>query len=1577
MPASTPTLSSSASSQAAVWYLPAMASLAGQIGVITVVDMESDLARVQFVHSETSSVSEWWLPIPHLLRADRDSDAWVGLEKLSDVRSQKALDASAALCNLYARKAVLSIMTRENEADRTADHYTTLVPTASKPASPAASPRSSAQSVKYQDILQLISAELLPPLSLQDTPTLPASMVAIVRRALLSEASLPSVILSDVRRVVVQNSAVACSNDGGEEKDWDEEAKAIVTSHSRALILSFHHSTRLPKPADTLLCFSNPDLSKLLKQWRGGEKATPLLPVLLPSSSVWLSLKREKAASRSTTVKLEANGVPEKLSLALYVVDYVVRQLEDEDDHRKMANGASTKSHANGAVTDWVSTLLAALSSLSVLLSAPALSTLIKQSVFHVLIRALSALHRRRALPPSLELLPCGLLYEEMLDLHELAKKDSKDAKVTLVSVYLQSLIELLSVLRRAGGERAFAKAIADHPKGGKSSAGLFAALGLIQRKSRPVTGNSSASATSSSSSASRVSPIKAPILKSPTSSQPSMASPQSAARGGRGGPLLSPLPSSSPASASSSSSSRTENAERQLREMLAAVGNLKTQMANLSSSSAAAVGQMTSISMAPFSPSPASSSTSSSSSASTSASSTSPAGSSGFPLGRLPSPPGIPQPAAPQPSPASSSPSSSLSPSVASTSSSVSASSSPPVPSRPSPRRSGHVEQLVHMGFDAANAEAAIVHFGFFSAALDALMSGWQEEPRPSAAPEAAASPASSSASSSAPASSSATASAVASSTAAAASTVAASLHPLSISPSVSQPSAASSSAPVPHSPANSFASLGSSLPSPLLPSSREVSVPESVRSELSSSMSLDSGMMSAESARMRVDEAASGMSVDDLSDEERGDDEEEDEAEALVRAISLSLAANQAEQKVEDEEKERERKEDHPTRPDADAAKDTKEPIVRSSPTLVAEEKKPQAAAPPPVEVTPLKAAPSSSSATAAPAAPAAVVSPAVSHIATEAWFDSFCLVSDLLDALFTAAPSVPAYIAEEAVQLDDAEVQRLQEEHPTWTRAADAELIRLANTIEELGNLRLASTDDSSKIHQHAELRKLIAASELQSLFHLRGRSHDSLTRRLLLFRLLNVHLMAALPLIDLSRSSSSDSTALAHRLSYCRNLLFSSLKFELLDALLELTTREKPTSKPRVLIDRQAAAASMQKDGAQSVFMQSFRQLKDIPVVQFLQPVAKGQTYTVIDIKFKGEHVVGEGGPYRQLFNDISRELQAERIAAAAGLGSTAAPYTGGGSQAAGSGGEEGVSKTVLPLFVPSANRQVAVGENRDKFVPVPSSCSSVELGYFEFFGKLLGIAIRTGVLMPLDLSSFFFKPLVSQQLTMDDLEGIDASFVHGVLDQIRQLKEDDVAAFAAHFGDSLTWSTTLSDQSSVELRPGGAAEPVDFAERHAFAALALQARLNESRAQLKAIHRGLTALIPDPLLSLMTWAELERRVCGTPTIDIELLKRHTEYSGCSASSAHVQYFWRVLSDMSQADRRKFVAFCSGSERLPSSDEEFNRGGQRVRLLIKDYSVKAAGNENVDARYMRSDTWYDHSRHCTHPPMIAAQ
>ena len=48
--------------------------------------------------------------------------------------------------------------------------------------------------------------------------------------------------------------------------------------------------------------------------------------------------------------------------------------------------------------------------------------------------------------------------------------------------------------------------------------------------------------------------------------------------------------------------------------------------------------------------------------------------------------------------------------------------------------------------------------------------------------------------------------------------------------------------------------------------------------------------------------------------------------------------------------------------------------------------------------------------------------------------------------------------------------------------------------------------------------------------------------------------------------------------------------------------------------------------------------------------------------------------------------------------------------------------------------------------------------------------------------------------------------------------------------------------------------------------------------SDSNFQIDAIKRGLLSVVPKAVLDLLTWQELEKRVCGNPDITVEALKR---------------------------------------------------------------------------------------------------
>jgi len=142
--------------------------------------------------------------------------------------------------------------------------------------------------------------------------------------------------------------------------------------------------------------------------------------------------------------------------------------------------------------------------------------------------------------------------------------------------------------------------------------------------------------------------------------------------------------------------------------------------------------------------------------------------------------------------------------------------------------------------------------------------------------------------------------------------------------------------------------------------------------------------------------------------------------------------------------------------------------------------------------------------------------------------------------------------------------------------------------------------------------------------------------------------------------------------------------------------------------------------------------------------------------------------------------------------------------------------------------------------------------------------------------------------------------------------------------------------------------------VAYGDRLNYIKEALLKRMKECQLQCQAIKRGITKVVPEALLNLVTYAELEQWVCGKKDVDIDLLKRHTKYGGdkkteiLTEDSRRIKWFWEVLHEFSPEDKLKFIKFCWGQERLPPNDEEFER--RQTRFMIKP-SLNAAHGDNA--------------------------
>jgi len=361
------------------------------------------------------------------------------------------------------------------------------------------------------------------------------------------------------------------------------------------------------------------------------------------------------------------------------------------------------------------------------------------------------------------------------------------------------------------------------------------------------------------------------------------------------------------------------------------------------------------------------------------------------------------------------------------------------------------------------------------------------------------------------------------------------------------------------------------------------------------------------------------------------------------------------------------------------------------------------------------------------------------------------------------------------------------------------------------------------------------------------------------------------------------------SLAAMILRCKGLLLEVSKREKWENAMQRTEGsggEFDLKLSRSRAKKHASHGGVDHEGRHSVFGQAFRQMHPMPTASLRRA---GKLYNCV---FMGERSHDAGGPYRESWSMYAQELMSENV----------------------------------PMLLRSPNGRHAIGYNRDKFMPHPGSTSTTHLEMFVFLGKLLGMAIRTKEYLAVNIAPACWKLLAGQVLTPGDLEEIDHMVIQS-LNSLRDIEKQGVDETT--FEDVIfeTFTTMSSDDREVELKLNGADIAVTFQNRHEYCDMVLRYRLHEFDKQVAAMRQGLGMMVPLRLLSLFTPGEVEALVCGSPELDLPLLKQATEYSGVSESDQHVRFFWEALESFSNEEREMFLRFTWGRSRLPMTLNDF--------------------------------------------------
>ncbi|XP_015200081.2 probable E3 ubiquitin-protein ligase HERC6 isoform X1 [Lepisosteus oculatus] len=207
-------------------------------------------------------------------------------------------------------------------------------------------------------------------------------------------------------------------------------------------------------------------------------------------------------------------------------------------------------------------------------------------------------------------------------------------------------------------------------------------------------------------------------------------------------------------------------------------------------------------------------------------------------------------------------------------------------------------------------------------------------------------------------------------------------------------------------------------------------------------------------------------------------------------------------------------------------------------------------------------------------------------------------------------------------------------------------------------------------------------------------------------------------------------------------------------------------------------------------------------------------------------------------------------------------------------------------------------------------------ASVEKKKYYLFGILCGLAVYNYNTVHLPFPLALFKKLVDVKPTLEDLKELEPRVGESLQDLLDYSGDDIEERLALSF--SVCW-----DNKEVDLIPDGKSKPVNKSNRKEFVSAYVDYVFNKAvNGLFDEFRRGFCKVCDAELLSFFQPQELMEAMTGTTDYDWNKFKRNALYKGSyHADHPTVIIFWKVFLDLTLDQKKDFLMFLTGSDRIP--------------------------------------------------------
>ncbi len=217
-----------------------------------------------------------------------------------------------------------------------------------------------------------------------------------------------------------------------------------------------------------------------------------------------------------------------------------------------------------------------------------------------------------------------------------------------------------------------------------------------------------------------------------------------------------------------------------------------------------------------------------------------------------------------------------------------------------------------------------------------------------------------------------------------------------------------------------------------------------------------------------------------------------------------------------------------------------------------------------------------------------------------------------------------------------------------------------------------------------------------------------------------------------------------------------------------------------------------------------------------------------------------------------------------------------------------------------------------------------SCPEDHLIYFRFLGRVLGKAVFEGQIVAGHMVQYLYKYLLGWPITFTDIESIDVELYQN----LKKLLDMDPSEVEYMCLDFTATQNVLGESTQVHLIPNGEDKAVTGDNLAEYLEVYFKyLMLDRIRPQLTELLLGFYDVVPEPLLSIFDFQEIELMMCGLPTIDMKDWMKHTQYTGAfektKGSIQVCKWFWEIVKDdFDQEMKARLLQFATGTSGVPS-------------------------------------------------------